>query len=226
MRFIIREQEYEKLVAAGKFHYEMQGISTGVAESWRLTHLSKGYGLLRVDFDARRTPEDSSTLYHLAVGSGWQPERLKFRHFAGSTEIAGDLQFDQEVVSLYRNIGDRRLEDEEIIPGDFRFWLPSVIGFALLPGTPDINRSLILTLDRKRNFDLLQRDVDIEKIERDVLAVAGRDVPVQGYSIAWNSERIQLWLDDHGLPVLVENSDGFRAIESQYIRYDVHPAQK
>jgi hypothetical protein len=225
MRFIIREQEYEKLEAAGKFRYEMQGKSTGVTESWRLTRLSKGYHLLRVDFDARNTPEDSSTLYHLAVGSGWLPERLKFRHFAGSAEINGDLQFDHEVVSLYRNIGDRRLEDEEIIPGDYRFWLPSVIGFGLLIGTPDINRSRTLTLDRKRDFDLVERHVDIEKKEREVLTITGKDVPVHGYSIAWNSESTHFWLDDHGLPVMAEKSGGYRAIESQYIRYFVHPAQ-
>ena len=226
MRFIIREQEYEKLVAAGKFRYEMQGKTTGATESWRLTRLSKIYSLLRVDFDARKTPDRYSTLYHLALGPGWRPERLKFRHFAGPAEIVGDLQFDEEVVSLYRKIGDRRLEDEEKMPGDYRFWFPSVIGFALLLGSPEITSSQTLTLDRKKDFGLVQRQVDIEQKEREVVAVTGRTMPVQRYLIAWKSKSIRLWLDDYGLPVLLEQEDGLQAIESQYIRYDVYPTRQ
>ena len=53
------------------------------------------------------------------------------------------------------------------------------------------------------------------------MAVTGRNVPVQQYLIDWNSETIRLWLDEHDLPVMLEQSDGFRAIESQYIRYEV-----
>lgn len=219
MRFIIREQEYEKLVASGKFHYEMQGKTTGVTESWRLTRLPKGYHLLRVDLDARKTPDDNSTLYHLALSPGWRPERLKFRHFAGSAEIVGDLQFDGEVASLYRKINDHRLEDEEKMPGDYRFWFPSVIGFALLLGAPVNTSNRTLSLNRKKDFGLVQRQVEIERKGREVVAVTGRNVAVQRYSIDWDTESIRLWLDGHDLPVLLEQSDGFRAIESQYIRY-------
>ena len=221
MRFIIREQEYEKLVAAGKFRYETKGNSTGETESWRLTRLSKSYRLLRVDLDARKTADKCSTLYHLALGPSWRPERLKFHHFARSTEIIGDLQFDEEVVSLYRNINDHRLEDEEIISDGYRFWLPSVIGFALLLGRPVTTSSRIFTLDRKEDFSLVQRQVNIERKGSKVVAVTGRNVPVQQYLIDWNSETIRLWLDEHDLPVMLEQSDGFRAIESQYIRYEV-----
>lgn len=219
MRFIIREQEYEKLVAAGKFRYEISGKTTGVTESWRLTRLSKDYGLLRVDLDARKAVESSSTLYHLAFGSGWKPERLKFRHFAGSAEIAGDLLFDEDVISLYRKINDRRLEDEQKIPGDYRFWFPTVIGYTLLFSEPVTASSQTLTLDQKKDFGLIRQRAAIERNEREVVIVTGRNVPAQRYSIAWNSEKAQLWLDDHKLPVLLEQRDGFRAIESQYIRY-------
>lgn len=219
MRFIIREQEYEKLVAAGKFRYEMQGKMTGATESWRLTHLSKDYRLLRVDLDQRKTADKSSTLYHLALGSDWRPERLKFRHFSGLAEIAGDLLFDEEAVNLYRDINDRRLEDEEKMPGDYRFWFPSVIGYTLLFDEPVTTNFQTLTMDQKKDFDLIRRQAELERYGREVVEVTGRKVPALRYMVAWNSEKVQLWLDDHGLPILLEQKDGFRAIESQYIRY-------
>jgi hypothetical protein len=219
MRFIIREQEYEKLVAAGKFRYELLGKTTGVTESWRLTRLSRDYQLLRVDLDARKTAEGSSTLYHLALDSGWRPERLKFRHFAGTAEIAGDVLFDEDLVSLYRNLNDRRLEDEQKTPSHYRFWFPSVIGYTLLFGEPVTTSSQTLTLDQKEDFGLIWRRTEIERNEREVVAVTGRSVPAQRYSISWDSKMVGLWLDDHGFPVMLEQSDGFRATESQYIRY-------
>lgn len=220
MRFIIREQEYEKLAAAGKFRYEMKGRTTGVTESWRLTRLTKGYHLLRVDLDARKTPHASSTLYHLALGPGWRLERLKFRHFVRSAEIVGDLQFDGHVANLYRNMKDSRLEDEEKMPGDYRFWFPSIIGFALLLGPPVNASNQVLSLDCKNDFGLFQRQIEIERQGREVVAVTGRNVPVQRYLIDWDTQSFRLWLDDHDLPVLLEQNDGFRAMESQYIRYD------
>jgi hypothetical protein len=219
MRFIIREQEYEKLVAAGKFRYEMQGKPTGVTESWRITQLSKEYRLLRVDLDARSTAENSSTLYHMALGSDWRPERLKFRHFAGSTEVAGDLLFDEDAVSLYRDINDRRLEDEEMMHSDYRFWFPSVIGYTLLFGEPVITSFQTLTMDQKKDFGLIRRRADIERSGREVVELSGWKVLAQRYLLTWNSERVRLWLDEHGLPILLEQKDGFRAKESQYIRY-------
>lgn len=223
MRFIIREQDYEKLVAAGKFRLEMNGLPTGATESWRITRLNEGYGWLRVDVDRRKTSENSSTLYHLAFSSVWRPERLKFRHFVDSFEIVGDLQFDEETISLYRDMNGQRIESEEKIPAGYRFYLPAIIGWALLPATADDGECWIFSLDRNREFNLTRHQVEIRREERGVVAVTGQDVAAQRYSIDWGTEIQYLWLDDFGLPVLSEREDGFRAVETQYIRYERSP---
>jgi hypothetical protein len=86
-------------------------------------------------------------------------------------------------------------------------------------GEPVTTSFQALTIDRKKDFGLLRRRAEIERSGREVVELTGRKVPVQGYLLTWNSEKLQLWLDDHGFPVLLEQKDGFRAIESQYIRY-------
>ena len=48
MRFIIHEQGYERLVAAGQLRYARDGEATGTRELWRLTMAVAGYQFLRV----------------------------------------------------------------------------------------------------------------------------------------------------------------------------------
>ncbi len=40
MRFIIHEQPFERIVAAGQYRYEQAGQPTGAVEHWRLTAVS------------------------------------------------------------------------------------------------------------------------------------------------------------------------------------------
>ena len=53
MRFIVKEQDYEKPIGAGLMRYELDGVPTGAVEHWRLTEATEGYEVLRVDLDAR-----------------------------------------------------------------------------------------------------------------------------------------------------------------------------
>ncbi|MGB4873356.1 MAG: hypothetical protein WBP47_25115 [Candidatus Promineifilaceae bacterium] len=42
MRFIIKEQSYEQVIAAGQYRYERDGRATGAVEHWRLTAVTDG----------------------------------------------------------------------------------------------------------------------------------------------------------------------------------------
>jgi hypothetical protein len=91
MRFIIHEQPYEKVVAAGELRYEQEGVTTGAVEHWRLTTAVDSYQFLRIDLDARSAPSGQSTLYHLVLNENGRPERLRFRQWSGEHKIAGNL---------------------------------------------------------------------------------------------------------------------------------------
>ena len=220
MRFIIREQDYETPLAAGKFRYEIRGEITGMTESWRLTQISAGYSFLRVDLDAREAQGGESILFHMVLGPGRRPERLKFRHFGVDVEIIGDVLFSEHSISLNRAINGNRFEESENLLEGFGFWFPSAVGFALLAGPyqKDVDVQAI-TLNLEQGFALTSWKVKVEQAGKEILAVTGQEVAVRQSLIRWGDQSRCLWLDDHNWPVLVEYGDGIRAIETQYIRY-------
>ncbi len=220
MRFIIREQEYEKLIASGRFRYEMQDRVTGANESWRQTKVAGGYGFIRVDLDRRETSKSATTLYHLVLSLDNRPARLKFRHFEQMKELNGDVQFQEGNVSLSRQVNGRRLEDELGVEPGFRFWFPSTIGLSLLCNQDiDEGSFTAITLDPEQDFKLVERTVTINLQEKDRLTVAGRSTIVQRCLITINKQTHVVWIDEHRWPIIMEYTDGSRAIETQPIRY-------
>jgi hypothetical protein len=220
MRFIIREQEYEKLIASGRFRYEMQDRVTGANEAWRQTKVAGGYGFIRVDLDRRETSKSATTLYHLVLSLDNRPARLKFRHFEQMKELNGDVQFQEGNVSLSRQVNGRRLEDELGVEPGFRFWFPSTIGLSLLCNQDiDEGSFTAITLDPEQDFKLVERTVTINLQEKDRLTVAGRSTIVQRYLITINKQTHVVWIDEHRWPIIMEYTDGSRAIETQPIRY-------
>jgi len=220
MRFIIREQEYEKLIASGKFRYEMQDRVTGAYESWRQTSVTSGFGFIRVDLDRRETLEAATTLFHLALSPGDGPVRLKFRHFEQMKEIDGDVQIQEGNVTLSRQINGRRYDDElEVEPG-FRFWFPSTIGLSMLCKQNIKEGSFTaIGLDPEENFRLVEKTVTLEWQEKERLTVAGRSTVAQRCLIVTDEETNVVWLDEFQWPIALQDADGERAIETQPIRY-------
>ncbi len=220
MRFLIREQEYEIPVAAGKFRYEVNRNPTGRIESWRLTEVAGGYRFLRVDFDAREALNGDSTLFHLVIGPNGLLERLKFRHFGRTKEIFGDVQLKPDEITLSRIINDQRFDEEKKMPKNYAFWFPSALGLALLvnqeKGRPS---STSVTLDIQNRFTLAFIPVTIDLIVEEELAVTGKSVVAQRYLIQWDDQIRMLWLDLDGWPVLLEQNNGLKAVDIHQIRY-------
>jgi hypothetical protein len=220
MRFIIREQEYEKLSASGRFRYEMQDRATGANESWRQTVVTGGFGFIRVDLDRRETLKAATTLFHLAQSPGHRPIRLKFRHFEQMKEINGDVQIQEGNVTLSRQINGRRYDDELKVAQGFSFWFPSTIGLSMLC-KQDIKESSFTAvgLDPEEDFRLIDKTVTIKWQEKERLTVAGRSSVAQRCLIVTNEKTNAVWLDEYRWPVFFQYADGEQAIETQPVRY-------
>ncbi len=224
MRFIIREQPYEKPVAAGLLRYEQDGQPTGTVEEWRLTDVAEGYRFLRIDLDAREGASGDTYLYHLILSPENRLERVKFRFFNAQKIISGDVLIEDDVMTLLRDVkghqGGEHFEETADTSGQPLFWLPSTIGLGLLADSkPTADGVPALTLDKTADFAFNHVTVNLSLGEKEMLAVAQRDVVARPLSIRWQDQARTIWLDDHDFPVKMVRGDGLTAVETRNIRY-------
>jgi hypothetical protein len=220
MRFIIREQGFEKLLASGRLRYEREGQPTGTVEKWRLTAAAAGYRFLRVDLDAREAASGDSYLYHLAINPAGKPERLKFRFYGQQVQILGDVLLDQELVMASRNLNGRRVEDELKVESTYGFWFPSSVGIGLVTSAAGDELSIpSVVLEKGNEFAPRLVEVQLRWGEKESLAVNQQEIAVRPCTIGWDGQRRTVWLDDQGWPVRMVRADGLIAVEGAYIRY-------
>ena len=166
MRYVLKTQPYEKNIAAGTFRYAFNDIPTGVIEMWSLSHALDGYKFFRVDVDGRSLKTDGySTLYNVVIGPDGGPENVKFRHFTTAPPAAekglklkGQIVFDDDVIFVTREIGDKRFEDEFEAPLDMA--LPVAARWHGTSASADV-----LTLDQRNLFQPLITTVRPKMVE-------------------------------------------------------------
>ena len=230
MRFIIKEQPYEKIVAAGKYRYELDGMPTGAVESWRITAVTDGYHFLRVDLDAREAESGHSYLYHAVLNPDGQVERLKYRFWGNGLEIVGDVVLDDEAVTATRKVNGTDYDQALDLPKGYRFWFPSVAGLHFAGwrgndpktavtlnshiGGPD---TLAVQVVEFEYYPLITDHLEME--------AAGKVRPYSPWRLAWNDQERIIWRDaETGWPIGMERlkwKGGGRltAVATQYIRY-------
>lgn len=220
MRFIIREQDYEQLVASGQLVYELDGQPTGTLETWRLTEAVAGYRFLRVDLDAREAASGNSYLYHATLNDKGTAERLKFRVYGDQRQILGDVLFEDSSVTVARQIDDERHVEELSVPSGFAFWFPTAMGLSLLTG-PSLEDGMVaaVSLDPDQDFAAVVTNVRRSYREEEELVVTRQVVWVRRCLIGWLDQIRTIWIDKYGLPVVVERDDGLKGIEKRYIRH-------
>jgi hypothetical protein len=220
MRFVIREQEYETLLAAGLLSYRSAGAETGAVERWRLTQAVDGYGVMRIDLDRRDTVEDSSTLLHLLLNPDGRPERLKLRRFsAQQSPIDVDVLIDAGSLSMSRNCDGEIRQDEMSLPPGFALLMPATIGLAMfVHGNQGRRSATAIALDENRSFAPLRAEVEINQGDEEEIVVTGQTATVRPYLIRRNGVENTIWLDDYGLPVRFDDEDGTKAVEVRYVR--------
>jgi hypothetical protein len=221
--------DYEKPIGSGKLRYDCEGKPAGIVESWRFTRALEDYFFLRIDLDARNSPEPMSYLYHLLLNPTMGVERLKFRYFGSSTEVQGDVQFDENIITSNRLFLDRknktsgRSVEEIYYDPEARFWLPTVIGAGLFASyASDSQELLFVTLLEDSEFALSKGSAEISWGSKENLVVSRRDVTVRPCSIDWDNKYTQVWLDKHNWPVKARIFSGCSARESAYIRYETN----
>ncbi len=215
MRFIIKEQPYEKLLSAGQFRYEMDGRPTGAVEHWRLTEVDDDYRVLRVDLDARAAESGHSYLYHAVLNENGRFERLKYRFWGDEMEITGDIVLNETNITASREVNGQSFDETLDLPVLYGFWFPSTIGVGMLAAILDCAERTAVGLSAVSNqqsaFSLFTTKLD--------LALTGDQLTVR-----WDNQKRELWLDEHMWPVKMVRgglSDDSRltAVATRHINY-------
>lgn len=212
MRFIIHEQPFERIVAAGQYRYEQAGQPTGAVEHWRLTAVSAPYHFLRVDLDGRST-SGNSYLYHLTLGENGRPERLQYRFWNDKLTISGNVLLDQNMVTATRVVNGRSYEEHITLPTDYGFAFPAVTGLGWLArqmGERERGTAVLLdpAVDQpERAFNLLVTDLTLER--------------GAALTLRWPGQARTLWLDEQGWPLRLERGgNGLTAVSVHQINYE------
>lgn len=214
MRALIHELPYERPIAAGRYHYVLDGEETAATESWRLSAAPDDHRFLRVDVNNAAAGGDN-VLFHLTTSGDGRPQRLKFHYFRLGRQVRGDLLFEPELALLARQVDGHRLETQCDYARDMPFWFPSAAGLSLLaaaqPGPG-------LTLDGARDFDLQPVQLTLRRGRPQRLQLMGGELSARPLTARWAGEQPMLWLDEAGWPVRVQWR-GMTATDRRYVRY-------
>ena len=227
MRFLVKEQRYEKQIAAGQFRYELNGEPTGAVETWRLNAAMDGFEILRVDLDAREADSGHSYIYHLVRQANGHPERLAYRFWGdsdpiGHLEIEGTLLFEERSILGTRSVnGVTYAEDIDIKRGT-GFWFPSAVGLGL---AATMKSGTAVTLNNviggKNTLALKQIDMQVTPMVDDFVDVeiAGKMVKATSWQVSWKDHMRFVLRDEHGWPIKMQRNDQLTAVETRNIWY-------
>lgn len=230
MRFIVKEQDYEKPIAAGLLRYEQDGQPTGAVETWRLTTPDTGYEVLRVDLDARAAASGHSYLYHLVRQADGAPQRLAYRFWGDGLQVEGTLLFDETHITGTRAVNGRTYPEDLEIESGTLFWFPSVIGLGLALKAKKVTGNTAVTLngviDGAQTLALQQVVADVHFLITDTkpMDIAGQTLETVPTMIHWNGNQRIVARDQNYWPVAMQRPDFvdgklLEAKETRYIWY-------
>ncbi|MEZ4644010.1 MAG: hypothetical protein R3E31_14985 [Chloroflexota bacterium] len=218
MRFIVREQPFEKPFAAGELRYLRDGQPTGAVEKWRVT-TANGYQFLRVDLDARAAPSGHSYLYHALLNGNGRFERLKFRFWGdvngNRLQVSGDIVFEETAITAYRTVNGSTYEQVLPVPDANHFWFPACLGLQYLGescgtavGLHTVNgQPLLVNSNGSEAFALFV--VEMQATQQEDGATCYH----------WHEQRRTVWRNAAGWVVKMERGDGLTAVAVRTIQY-------
>lgn len=213
MRFIMREQTYERPLASGHLRY-----STGASEQWRLTAAVDGYTFLRVDLDARASASGDSYLYHLTLDPNGRLQRLQYRFWGQGLQVKGSLLFEEETLTNGRHVNDQ--EWSESLPAA-PFWFPATTGLKFLaPLTGEEATAVTLATDFSQPahaFRLQAVTVRVSTEPEESLLVGQQKHVGRPFTIRWGDQSRTVWLTAEGWPLQMHRGDGIVATADQLI---------
>ncbi|MFO7537365.1 MAG: hypothetical protein R6X32_04810 [Chloroflexota bacterium] len=245
----MREQAYERPLAAGQLRYERAGQPTGAVESWRWSAAATdagqgtpGYRILRVDLDARAAPSGHSYLYNLVQRENGRFEQLKYRFWANGMQLKGNVLLEDEEIIATREVNEVYVSEETAVLPGYRFWFPSSVGLGLVGSSGFGNErigvgetadsdsiqtitlqapagEIVLTADPPWPLGLVQVEVERTWGRPEVVRVAGQEVTARPLTLTWSHHQRTVWLDQSGLILKMERDDGLTAVATRTIRY-------
>ena len=222
MRFLVKEQRYEKQIAAGQFRYEMDGEVTGAVETWRLNAALDGYEILRVDLDAREAESGHSYVYHLVRLANGHPERLAYRFWGDELEIEGTLLFEERSILGTRSVNGVTYAEDLDIKRGIGFWFPSAVGLGL---AASMKSGTAVTLNNiisgKDTLALKQIDMQMTPVVDDFVDVeiGGKMIKATSWQVSWDNFTRFVLRNEQGWPVRMQRDDGLTAVETLNIWY-------
>lgn len=218
MRKLIRDLPYERLIAAGRHRYDLDGRPTGVVEHWQLTSAVDDYRFLRVDRDDREGATGETALYHLTVDPGGRLERLAFRIWGPLRRIDGNLLSDGQSASLSFTSGEESAAGSLTLPDPSSFLFPAALGHYLLCATGPGPLTLVeLALGSAPGLRPSPAEIADGAVESREIAGAERTGRPRHLSIG--NARRTLWTDGAGIPLVVDWVGGPTAVADRYIHH-------
>ena len=207
MRFLLREQAYEKPIAAGRLRYEQAGEPTGAIEHWRMTHALDGHKFLRVDLDGRKS-SGNSFLFTLLLNQQGRPENFRWRFFNKEMKARGQLLFHDELVTAVRSLERDRFEFERPFSAKTAFFFPAAVGLRLLKDIGSTDEVITLDMHAQENDFMKLSALEMNISQNDTLKVA------------WADQTRELWLNADGWPERMERQDGLTAVAERFLNYE------
>ena len=219
MRFIIREQDSEKLLAAGLYSYQHKNQPTGVTEEWRLTEVLGQYRILRTDIDERESRSNQSTLFHLIINRDNQPQRLKIRFFSPLSLGWADIMISEDGIILSQDFGHGRIETEAEFDASVGFLYSSVTWLGMWLSHQRIQpASKLYYLSKNDQFELIESSSSFQQQKGKPVRVGGRSITTNHYSLKLSDKKQDFWIDSFGLTVKAALSEDLTVEETRYIR--------
>lgn len=207
MRFLLKEQPYEKRIAAGTLRYERDGQPTGALEHWRYTHALDGYKFLRVDLDGRESSGDTF-LYTVLLNSDGRLEDLRWRFYNAAFHAGGQVLFDGRHATAVREVEDSHFEEETELVDGVAFFFPAVLGLWLLKDK-QLHTAVTLDMHNREPADFMKMvsfPAELKHIDT-------------ALNLEWVRQDRQLDFGKHGWPIHMARPDGLTAVEQRIAVY-------
>lgn len=207
MRLLMKEQPYEKRIAAGTLRYEREGQPTGTLEHWRYNHAMDGYKFLRFDLDSREASGDTF-LCTILVDTNGRLENVRWRFYNGDFRARGQILFEGNHATAVREVAGEQFEAEVVLTNGMAFFVPAVMGLWLFKDQV-VQTAVMLDKSQRQPaafMKLISLPAQLEAVDN-------------GFVLYQAEHRYEVALGEHGWPVKVVWPDGLTAVEQSMNTY-------
>jgi hypothetical protein len=150
-----------------------------------------------------------------------RPERLRFRQWSGEHKIAGNLLFEDGVITASREVDDESFAEELAVTEVVGFWLPSSVGLSLL-AQQQVTSAVSLRPTRSKQhdlFSLFRTDIQLSWDENEEIVVMGRAHQSRPFIVQWADQQYTVWLDEQNGVLQMKGGNRLTAVATRLVHY-------